>query len=71
MLLLVLLVREQTLLLRGGEVAEGLQHRSRSCDVAKTDRTIPRCQGVPDINDEVWVEPLDKDLVLLVEMPQS
>ena len=62
MLLLVLLVREQTLLLRGGEVVEGLQHRSRSCDVAKTDRTIPRCQGlgVPDASDEAWVGPIDK-----------
>ena len=63
MLLLVLLVTEETLLLCSGKVAESLQHRRRVCDEAKIDKRIPRCQGVPDVNDEARVEPLEKDLV--------
>ena len=50
MLALVFLVREQTLLLRGGEVAEGLQHGSRSCGVdnAEAEQKNARCPGVND-----------------------
>ena len=50
MLALVFLVREQTLLLRGGEVAEGLQHGSRSCGVdnAEAEQKNAKCPGVND-----------------------